>query len=72
MSTAVGFDYSKLKGRIIEKYGTQGRFAEALGVSMNAVSKKLNARTSFNKKEILVWAALLDIKQDEIGVYFFA
>ena len=72
MSIAVEFDYSKLKGRIIEKYGTQGRFAEALGVNQNAVSKKLNGKTSFDKKEILIWSALLDIRTDEIGVYFFA
>lgn len=29
----MAFDYSKLKGRIIEKYGTQAAFAKAMGTS---------------------------------------
>lgn len=31
------YTYNKLRGRIIEKYGTQSKFAEKLGVSKNSV-----------------------------------
>lgn len=34
------YTYNKLRGRIVEIYGTQGKFAEKLGVSKNSVSKK--------------------------------
>lgn len=46
------YQYDKLRGRIIEKYGTQGNFAKALGLSSNSVSKKLNCRTGFTQEEM--------------------
>lgn len=55
------YQYDKLRGRIIEKYGTQGNFAKALGLSSNSVSKKLNCRTGFTQEEMNKWAELLDI-----------
>ena len=36
----MSYTYNKLRGRIIEMYGTQGKFAEKLGISKNSVSKK--------------------------------
>lgn len=37
--TTMPYQYDKLRGRIIEKYGTQGNFAKALGLSSNSVLK---------------------------------
>lgn len=41
------YSYSKLKGRIVELYGTQTGFAKRLGISKNSISKKLAGKQSF-------------------------
>ena len=68
------FDYSKLIGRIIEKFGTRGAFAEAYGISENAMSQKLNGKMAITTDDIKKWCLpdFLDIACDEIGIYFFA
>lgn len=65
------YTYNKLRGRIIEKYGTQRRFAEELGISKNAVSKKMNCQTEFSQEDIIKWSMLLNVQKNEYGEYFF-
>ena len=65
------FDYSKLRGRIIEKFGTVEKFADAMGLSKASLSSKLNHGTSFGQKQIPQACFLLDIKAEEVGRYFF-
>ena len=65
------FDYRKLRGRIVEKYGTQGAFSKAVKLSENSVSRKINGIKSFSREDILRWCELLDIDRDDIGIYFF-
>lgn len=67
----MSFNYSKLRGRIIEKFGTQGCFAKELGVSERTLSLKLNNRIFFSQDEITKISELLNISSDEIQVYFF-
>lgn len=67
----MSYTYNDLRGRIIAKYGTQGKFAEKLGISRNSMSKKMNCETGFSQEDIIVWSELLDIKPEEYGVYFF-
>lgn len=61
----------KLRGRIIEKFGTQGAFAKALGIEANTLSYKLNERRVLTRPEIATWCKLLGISEEEIGSYFF-
>lgn len=68
----MAFQYAKLKGRIIEKFGTQGRFAEEIGLSVVALSKKMNGKSSFSHDDIKKWCEVLEINIAEIGEYFFA
>ena len=63
--------YPKLRGRIYEKYGSLSAFADALGVSKQVISQKLNKHQGFTIANIGKWSELLDIQQEEIGVYFF-
>lgn len=63
--------HSKLRGRIVEKYGTQKDFATALGQSENWVSNKMNDISPFSKADMEKWSELLDIAQTEIYDYFF-
>ena len=64
--------YNKLRGRIIEKFGNQGAFAEAMGISRQWVSMKLNNKSEFSQSEILKWCDVLEISEREIVDYFFA
>lgn len=63
--------YGKLKGRIVEKFGSQSRFAEALGTTENTVSRKMQSKVEFSKEDMIKWAKLLDIPKDDIPDYFF-
>lgn len=68
------FDYSKLIGRIIEKFGSRKAFAEACGFSENTISKKLSGKMGITTNDILNWCSpeLLDIASSDIPEYFFA
>lgn len=68
----MSMEYSKLRGRIVEKYGTMTAFAEKLNIKVQTVSRKLNSDVGFTKDDILVWSELLDIPKEEIGIYFFS
>lgn len=65
------FEYRKLRGRIIEKYGTQGKFAEAIGISENALSKKMTCATGLSQDDIILWSELLDIQKSDFGDFFY-
>ncbi len=66
----MSFNYNKLKGRIIEKYGTMGAFAEELGISKQILSQRMTNRTRLSQEEIVKWAKMLGIQQDEYGLFF--
>ena len=65
------FDYSKLDGRITEKFGTRRAFAKEIGITESNLSNKLNHKASVLTGDILTWSAALGIEVDEIGAYFF-
>lgn len=65
----IKFDYSKLRGRIIEKCGSQKAFAKLLGVAECTLTSKLNGYTSFTQAEILQSVEILDL--NEVTPYFF-
>lgn len=64
-------DYSKLIGRIIEKFGSRSAFAEAMGLKAEALSRRLNKGKSFKTEEYIKACELLDILPEEMHVYFF-
>ena len=66
------FKYAKLRGRIIEKFGTESRFAEAIGYTLITVSRKLNGKSQFSSDDIKKWCAALEIPVEDAGSYFFA
>lgn len=65
------YKYNKLRGKIIEKYGTQEKFAKAVGISENSLSKKMHCKTGISQSDICLWGKLLDIPVSEYGEYFF-
>lgn len=64
-------DYSKLLGRITEKFGTRAKFANAMKLSERSISLKLNNRVAWKDEEISRAIDLLDVKPKEIPAYFF-
>lgn len=67
----MAYNYNKLKGKIVEKFGTQINFAEQMGMSERTLSLKLNNKIFFRQNEITRAAKLLEISGDEIQLYFF-
>lgn len=65
------FDYSKLKGRIIEKCGTQKAFAELLGITEGTLTSKLLGYTYFTQDEIFRSLKILEIEFNKATLYFF-
>lgn len=63
--------YNKLRGRIIELFGSQEKFAKELGISRVSVSKKMNGKSGFSQKDIIKWAKLLKIDSKNYDTYFF-
>ena len=66
------YDYSKLKGRIIEKCGTQEEFAKRMGFSDRTRAFKMQGKRPFKDKDIEQALKVLDIDRTEIPSYFFA
>ena len=50
----MAFDYSKLKGKIVEVFGTQSNFAKAVGMSERTLSCKLNNKIPFTQPAMLI------------------
>ena len=67
----IQYKYNKLLGRIKEIYGTQEKFAEALGIGRVSLSQRLNNKLDFSQTEMLKSCQLLDIQTDKIAIYFF-
>lgn len=65
------YDYSKLKGRIVEKCGCQQNFAKLVGLSERSISLKLNNERFFKQSEIQKCIEVLEIKYEDIQKYFF-
>ncbi len=58
----VKYDYSKLRGKIVEVYGSQEKFAEALGIERTSLSNKMAGNVEFKQKQILKSIELLGIE----------
>lgn len=67
----MSYNYSKLRGRIKEKYETQENLAKKMGLSKISLSKKLNNKIEFKQDEIKKMINLLEINENEVAIYFF-
>lgn len=65
------YTYNKLRGKIVELYGSQDKFADKIQLSRNSVSKKMNCQVGFSQEDIVKWSMLLNIQPNEYGEYFF-
>lgn len=70
------YDYSLLRGRIIQKYENNKKFTQALnksGLNICFVTfySRINGETYFKQDEMEKICLLLDIPFNEIHIYFF-
>lgn len=63
--------YAKLRGRIVEKFGSQAAFAAALGWREALLSAKLNNKSAWSFAEVMKVCELLEIPLNEVRLYFF-
>lgn len=68
----MAFEYSKLRGRIVEKCGSSQEFAKAMGLAPSQVSFLLNNRQDWRPARILKACEVLDIAPSDISTYFFS
>ena len=63
--------FQKLRGKIIEKYGTAGKFAEAMGYSKQVISLRMTGKREWTYGDIVKASQLLDLTRDELAACFF-
>lgn len=67
------YNYSKLRGKIREMYGTETSFAEAMGlINRSTLSIKLNGKAEWTQGEIEKIMVLIKEPTSKIGTYFFS
>ena len=67
----VPYDYTKLRGRIKERFGTETAFAKAVYMNRTSLSLRLTGLREFTQGQILLFANALEIPYCLIGDYFF-
>jgi len=67
----VAYQYDDLVGKIIAKFGSRKAFAEAMHMTPESLSMKLNGKRYFNQKQITRACELLGIDESEVNKYFF-
>lgn len=65
------FLYNKLRGKIVEVFGSQAIFSRAIHLSEQSITAKLTGKSSFSQSDIITWCDALGIDQNDIGLYFF-
>ena len=71
MVEAIVYDYSKLLGRIKEKYGTRENLVKEITISSTSLNLRLNNKLKFDQQDIKELCIALDINEEEIPDYFF-
>lgn len=61
----------KLKSRIVEKYGEQKAFADAIGMNKSTLSRLLKDGKDWKGSMLMKAVDVLEIPTDEIDEYFF-
>ncbi len=68
----MAYKTEKLEARIIEKFGTQKDFADALGINKSTLSRYISDGHDWKGSTLIKAIRLLEIPEVEIDTYFFA
>lgn len=69
--TEYAFDNSKLRGRIVEKYGTIDNFSKAINKNRSSISLILNDKATIDRRDMMLFCSALGIENKDVGDYFF-
>lgn len=67
----IRFDYTELRCRILRKFRSYAEFGFFIQTSRASISSKLLSGKPFNASEMLQWAKVLDIADEEFPNIFF-
>ena len=67
----MAYKTEKLEARIVEKFGTQKAFAQAIGASRSAVCRYIKEGHDWRGSTLIKAIRVLEIPNDEIDSYFF-
>ena len=67
----IKFDYSKLRGKIREKFGSYEKLDSEISFTTVTLSRKLNNKGYFGSNEIMELIKALGIEEEEVNEYFF-
>ena len=65
------YDYSKLRGKIVEKLGTINNLCKKIKISEPTIYSKFNCKTEFKQSDIIKICNVLEIPIEDISIYFF-
>ncbi len=65
------FDYSKLRGKIVEKFGNYTNFCDKIGWTTSELSSKLSNKRHFTVTDIYSISKVLELQTEEIGAFFY-
>ena len=68
----MAFNYNKLRGKIVEIYGSQIAFAKAMKWSEKTLSLKLNGKVPWRQTDIMTAVQILGLSESDIQDYFCA
>lgn len=63
--------FAKLRGRIVEKVGSQSAMGQKMGWHHDKLNKKLNGHVGWTSRDVVLICEILDIPIAEAGLYFF-
>ena len=64
-------DFNKIRGMIVEKYGTIQSFAKAVGTTQSQMSKYINGKSEWSYTFLSRVIDALGVPPDKIGEIFF-
>lgn len=67
----MSYQTEKLQKRIVEKYGTQKAFCEAVGMYESTLSRYLSSGKDWKGSLLIKAVEVLEIPADQIEAYFF-
>ena len=71
MRPTTTYKTEKLKARIVEKFGTQKAFADAVGMYESTLSRYLSSGKDWKGSLLIKAVEVLEIPADQIEAYFF-
>lgn len=65
------FENNKLRGRIVEKYGTLKAFSKIVNCSLSFLSLYFHGKKKLDQPTMAKWIEALEIEPEEVYDYFF-